>query len=168
MITKTKIASEFKETFKELENVMKQFINDYNVIPFEDSWTAGQIVEHILLSADGFKNMLTAETVDTKRKVDQFKKQLAEILLNFDTKMQSPDFVLPEMKAYEKDTHLNKLREVMETTVDLIETLDLTKTCTSFPLPGLGNLTRYEGIYFVIYHTKRHTNQLNKILFTPN
>ncbi len=46
---------------------------------------------------------------------------------------------------------------------EAIKTLDLSATCTVFELPGFGEFTRSEWIWFAIYHTQRHTHQLKNI-----
>ncbi|MBE7179216.1 MAG: DinB family protein, partial [Mucilaginibacter polytrichastri] len=42
--------------------------------------------------------------------------------------------------------------------------MDLSMLCLGFDFPGLGFLTRYEWLYFNIYHTQRHIRQLRNIL----
>lgn len=161
---KDEIIIDFSKVFAALEKTVELFNeSSFNEIPFEGSWTPGQVVEHILWSDAGFVEVLNAEVDDTVRPIDELKTQLKTIFLNFGTKMKSPDFILPELKEYDKDKHLIKINQIKEGILKAINELDLTKTCVSFALPGLGNLTRYEAIYFVIYHTERHTHQLNEI-----
>ena len=51
----------------------------------------------------------------------------------------------------------------MDKMIEAIKTLNLSETCTAFELPGFGEFTRAEWIYFAMYHTQRHTHQLKKI-----
>lgn len=164
MINKDEIAADFNKVFDAFINAIKIFDEkDFNKIPFEDSWTAGQVVQHIILANDGFDGVLNAEVKDTDRPFDALKSQLKSIFLNFGTKMKSPEFILPALKDYDKDRHILKIENIKAGILKAINDLDLTKTCMSFELPGLGHLTRYEAIYFVIYHTERHAHQLNEI-----
>lgn len=164
MINKDEIANELSEALSELLNAVELFDEiQYNKIPFENSWTAGQVVAHLSLSNNGFLDVLNAQVADTSRSIDEQKPQLKAIFLNFGNKMKSPDFILPQLKAYDREMQLSEIVKIRAGLIKAINDLDLSKTCISFPLPGLGNLTRLEAIYFVIYHTERHTHQLKEI-----
>jgi len=164
MINKDEIANELSEALSGLLNAVELFDEiQYNKTPFENSWTAGQVVTHLLLSNNGFLEVLNAEVADTARAIGELQPQLKAIFLNFENKMKSPDFILPQLKAYDREIQLLEIGKIRAAFLKAINDLDLSKTCISFPVPGLGNLTRLEAIYFVIYHTQRHTHQLNEI-----
>ncbi|RZJ80068.1 MAG: DinB family protein [Flavobacterium sp.] len=164
MSNKVEMDEYLKSVFSDIEDKIELFdTNAYNKVLAEDSWTAGQIVEHVLLSAEKFNEVVNGEVEETSRAFDKLKAQLKAILLSFETKMKSPDFIYPPFKEYVPSNHTQRIQKVVQNLEEAIHSLDLTKTCVSFPLPGLGNLTRYEAIYFVIYHTERHLSQLSKI-----
>ncbi|WP_379090055.1 DinB family protein [Pedobacter sp. UC225_65] len=158
------ILKDFRDTFSALINSIAAFDDEsFNTVPFENSWTAGQVGQHLILANTGFAAVLNAKVKDTDRKIDELVARLQADFLNFDIKMQSPDFIHPEKKDYNKADQLAKMKEIEEVTIKEIAVLDLSKTCLAFELPGYGFLTRLEAIYFVIYHTQRHTQQLNRI-----
>lgn len=166
------ISNELQSTTDELVRLLSSFSKEqFNKVPFEGSWTAGQLAEHMHKSY-GVAELLYGPVKETKRDPAEKVKQIKEIFLNFDTKMKSPDFIVPENKAYDKSTLLNSLHESIEKIKHGTATLNLDETCTAFALPGLGEMTRTEWIYFVIYHTQRHVHQLKniaeKILQTNN
>lgn len=164
MSNKVEMYEYLKKVFFDIEDKIELFdVNSYNKVVANDSWTAGQIVEHVLLSAEKFDEVVNGEVEETSRAFDKLKAQLKAILLSFETKLKSPDFIYPALKEYQPIDHTQRIQKVVENLKEAVHNLDLTKTCVSFPLPGLGNLTRYEAIYFVIYHTERHLNQLHKI-----
>lgn len=164
MSNKVEMYEYLKKVFSDIEDKIELFdANSYNKVVAEDSWTAGQIVEHVLLSAEKFDEVVNSEVEETSRAFDKLKAQLKAILLSFETKLKSPDFIYPALKEYHSIDHTHRIQKVVQNLKEAVHNLDLTKTCVSFPLPGLGNLTRYEAIYFVIYHTERHLNQLDKI-----
>ncbi len=91
------------------------------------------------------------------------KDKIKASFLDFTIKMKSPDFIVPADKNYKKD-ELLKILENFRLKINLaIETLDLAKTCLAFELPVLGFLTGLESIYFILYHTQRHIQQLKNI-----
>lgn len=158
------IIAENNDTFHRLASAIELFENqNFNSVPFKGSWTAAQVVEHILLSATGFVQVINAEVKPAERAIDELVPQIKSIFLNFGTKMQSPDFILPPLKDYDREAQLTAVKKVAGDLEKSIATLDLNQTCVSFQLPGMGFLTRYEAIYFVIYHTQRHVHQLEEI-----
>jgi len=151
------VLSKFEMLFNDFEH------SKVNTIPFEGSWTAGQLVQHMFLSNSGFVEMINGPVEETNRPADLMIEKIKEDFLNFDIKMESPDFICPEAKNYNKNELLQKLDQVKSNITAEVVNLDLTKTCNSFQLPVYGFLTRLEAVYFVIYHTQRHTEQLANI-----
>ncbi len=158
------ILADFNQTYSDFENAISLFDEaTFNQVPFEGSWTPAQVTQHILLSITGFANVLAGEVKDTDRPIDELIPKLKGIFLDFSTKLNSPDFIKPELKEYDQNRHLTKVKSLREAIAKEINDLDLSKTCLSFQMPTMGYLTRLEAIYFVIYHTQRHTHQLREI-----
>ena len=134
-----------------------------NVIPFEGSWTAGQLAQHMVKANSGFAEILNGPVRDTERNPDDVVPLIKRDFLNFNIKMTAPDFLIPEARVYDKDELVENLKEVRGKVADAAKTLDMTKTCMAFELPVYGYLTRQEAVAFITYHTQRHTNQLNNI-----
>ncbi len=158
--TSTEAGKTFNDLLQTLSSIEEKKIN---TIPFPDSWTAAQVAQHIILSAGGFVQLLNGPDKDTERDPEANIPNLKATFLNFDTKMKSPDFIVPEVKNYDKQELVHSLQDIETGLVKAIETLDVTKTCTAFELPGSGFLTRAEGITFAIVHTQRHVHQLKNI-----
>jgi len=160
-----------KLTFTEIDNVLSDMIKtlslftqaEINTIPFEGSWTPGQVAQHIILSDSGFAELLSGPINDTDRQPDQYVDQLKSIFLNFDIKMKSPDFILPPAIDYKKEELLANLEQIRTKLNQFDQKSDMTKTCTGMELPFMGYLTRIEAATFIIVHTKRHVHQLGNI-----
>jgi len=133
-----------------------------NVIPFEGSWTAGQLAQHMIMSNAGFADLINGPVKETDRKPDQHIEDLRSFL-NFNIKFESPEFVRPPKKDYNKHELLHTLNGIKERLHQTLETSDLKKTCVAFEIPGMGYLTGLEAAHFVWYHTQRHTHQLKNI-----
>jgi hypothetical protein len=166
-----KVNMEIKNVQKETGRTLNQFIKilsqfnqeQINIVPFEGGWTAGQVAKHIILADGGFADALNGPVGNTARRADEMHETIKGIFLNFDLKLSSPDFVLPPPGKYKKDELTNDLDKIKASLDKSIETLDMTKTCLAFELPVFGFLTRLEGVYFIIYHTRRHIRQLESI-----
>ncbi|MCC8410135.1 DinB family protein [Mucilaginibacter sp. UR6-1] len=155
----------------ELQDILDTFVYEFermpaekiNSMPFAGSWTAAQVAEHLILSANAFVGLMQGPTQDTQRPPDALVDELRTILGNMEIKMQSPDFIWPAENEYVKNEQLNKLQKVTELLFNAAATLDLDKTCTGFELPQMGHITRRESVAFITYHTRRHTHQLKNI-----
>lgn len=161
---KSEIQREINKTLAAFSQLFSLFDQDrVNIIPFEGSWTAGQLIQHLIMSNSGFVKLINGEVKETNRKPDEYVEKIKTAFLDFTTKMQSPDFIRPPMMNYNKVELMQSLQSLSEEMNQSIEKLDLTKTCISFELPVFGHLTRWEAIHFVLYHTQRHIHQLKKI-----
>lgn len=160
-----------KELFTETNEALSDMIAtlslfseaEVNQIPFEGSWTPGQVAKHIIMSDSGFAELINGPVKDTDRQPDQHVDQLKSIFLNFDIKLKSPDFILPPAIDYKKEELLANLEDIRTKLNQFDQTNDMTKTCTGMEMPVMGYLTRIEAVNFIIVHTKRHIHQLKNI-----
>lgn len=163
-MNKEEMIGTLRHTFDELHRTVNLFDQGLlNKIPFDTSWTAGQVIAHTILSASGFVQVMNGETSTTARPIDQHIETIKATFLDFDNKMKSPDFILPPMQNYDREQQLTQLDKIKVEMQKAISSLDLSQTCLAFELPVFGFLTRLEAIYFVIFHTQRHTHQLKEI-----
>jgi hypothetical protein len=161
--TGTQVIPQLQSAFDEFLQLLSALNEDQlNKIPFHGSWTAAQVGDHLLRSY-GVAETLKGRTSKTQRPVDTNIPILKNIFLNFETKLQSPEFIIPS------EGHINKndlLQQLKTKTSDIIRTLDsadLTETCLDFDMPRIGFMTKLEWAHFVLYHTQRHINQLKNI-----
>jgi len=161
------IASTFADTnqaFSEFITLLSSInIETINTLPFEGSWTAGQVAQHVILSAGSFVQLVNGAVKPTERNPEVNVPMLQKAFLDFSTKMKSPHFIVPEAKTYNKQELVATLQQIEKALLQAINTLDATMTCTAFELPGLGYITRAEAYTFCIVHTLRHTHQLKNI-----
>ena len=159
-----KVFKEAEGTLSALENLLSNFsAKQVNEVPFAGSWTAGQLASHLIMANGGFVEVINGPTTETNKPADIMVESIKNDFLNFNVKFDSPEFIYPENKEYDRAELLAKLKQIRNHVAEVITTLDLTKTCTAFELPIYGFLTRLEAVYFIIYHTQRHTRQLKNI-----
>ncbi|HEY9534886.1 MAG TPA: DinB family protein [Mucilaginibacter sp.] len=158
-----------KNTLAELQNTYNELLNAFssipedklNTVPFEGSWTAAQVAEHIL-NAVGVST-LYADVKPTDRDPGEKIASVSDLFLNMDIKMQSPDFIYPSDKKYGKQQLVDMINDKFNKLLEAAKTLDLSATCLAFEVPGFGAFTRLEFVWFYIVHTQRHIFQLRKI-----
>jgi hypothetical protein len=153
-------------TFSELNDTLSVFSDaQLDQVPFEGSWTPGEVAEHIIKSLSGIKFFLEGPVKEPGRAPAEKIKALEDLFLNFEIKMKSPDFILPQAKQHDKEEQLRVLNELEQQMLDGAK-LDLSLLCEAGEFPTFGYLTRLEWIHFFLAHTQRHTHQLKNILLT--
>jgi hypothetical protein len=158
------ISAELTATKENLLKVLKNFKQEeFNKVPFKDSWTAGQVAEHIYKSVKGGPYLLNNEGLPTQRNPEQNVPNLRAMFLDFSTKMKSPDFILPSNEPKDKNELTKLLDESLTGIIDAAKKQDPTLTVKDFEFPGSGPVTRIELLNFISVHTQRHIHQLQNI-----
>lgn len=158
------ITNQIVPTFDSLVEAISGFGHEsFNAVPFEGSWTAGQCVQHIKLSAGKIIDVLEGRIEKASRDPEEKVGQVAALFLDFDTKMKSPEFINPEMRTYDAQRFMDFFRKFKADLDEAANRLDLSQVCLDFEIPGFGAMTRLEWIAFVLFHTQRHVRQLEKI-----
>lgn len=161
-----KTIKEFKITIEDLIRLISS-LNDeeLNRIPFPNSWTAGQIGDHLLKSFHSW-DVLKGTTSAPDRPVDENCKPLSELFLNFEIKMQAEpsDFNYPTNDFIIKHKLLSDLRKITNDIIEFSNQHPLGLLCLNFKLPTFGYLTRLEWLHFYTVHTQRHNHQLKNII----
>jgi len=136
---------------------------ELNTVPFEGSWTAGQVGRHLFKSENGMDELLLAPMEKVDRQPDERAAELKKVFLDFDIKMKSPDFIVPEDKVYDKGELVQSLQTVKDAMLEAAikaELAELAPLPDGHPLQGNSKL---EIVHFITYHTLRHNHQLKKI-----
>ena len=158
------ISVELTTTMNKLLQTICSFpAEKFNSGPFEGSWTAAQVSDHLLKSISGVHELLYSPAKPSTRMPGQKESAIKTMFLDFSTKMKSPEFVLPRNEPLQKQELLAALETLKAQLTEAMKTLDLSASCSVFELPGFGEFTREEWIWFAIYHTQRHTQQLSNI-----
>ncbi len=163
-INKRDLAVQAKQTGGAILNTLAGFTDEqFNTTPSYGGWTAGQVAEHLLLSAGVVEVIAGRTSATTDRQPDANLSTIAGIFLDFTTKLQSPDFIIPAAGVHDKEDLQNKTKIVWDKIGEGVRLLDLSAICLDFEFPGFGTLTRLEWLWFYVWHTQRHLHQLRNI-----
>lgn len=158
---KKELSVELRKTVDEMTELFSTIDEDkVNTIPYEGSWTAGELLRHVAKATRGLHEMLGAPTRSLERDPGQRIEEFAAIFLNFSTKMKSPDFIIPEKKLYERQYSIDQFKKNFIGLEDAIQQADMSQVVEGLPF---GEITKLEMLYFLLYHTQRHLHQLHKI-----
>jgi hypothetical protein len=149
------------ETSSELFKAVSLFDEEnINTVPFKGSWTAAQVTEHVMLSNRAMIQSLEEEGRAASGNIDEGVAKLKEIFLNFDSKLQSPKFILPTQEMYNREQLIAELKDSVEQIKKLSARIDVSEMIDH---RVFGEITKFEILHFVVYHTQRHIHQLNNI-----
>lgn len=135
----------------------------FNAIPFEDSWTPAQVADHMLKSQVGLPDVFKGTTEPANRKPDEAFGMIEGVFLDFNTKLKSPDFILPTTAPQDLADLTNRYQTTSRQVQETYARQEPTEICLDFSIPGSGPFTRMEWLHFVTCHTIRHTRQLENI-----
>lgn len=155
---------ELNNTTKELVQLLSAFDQaQLNTVPFEGSWSAAQVGEHIRKSNEGMIKMLYGPVKPAVRNPAQQVIPIKNMLLDFTQKINAGASVMPANTRYDKENLITVLLHTGAQISEAIDTVSLSETCTLFSFPVFGELTTQELIWFMSYHMQRHIHQLNNI-----
>jgi len=163
-VNRKQLLQELDQTEQDFYSTLASLTSDQvNVVPFEGSWTAGQVAEHILMSESGIPETVLGSTEGTNRPVAQYVPVIESIFLDFTAKYQAPEFIVPSAGPHNRQQLLEAFKAERAAIRDIAAKEDLTLTCTDFEFPQIAKLTRWEWLQFVLCHSKRHVRQLRNI-----
>lgn len=166
MEANAKLTHDLLEVYDEYINIFKNFTDiQINQVPFEGSWTPGQVAEHIIKST---KRIPDRHTAPPERPIDEKLPVIESIFLDFTKKRQAPEYVDPGGGPFERSIIIQQFEELKEKHQAVLATVDLTQLCLNFELPVVGTMTRYEWYRFFVIHANRHLYQLKNILKVIN
>lgn len=134
----------------------------FNQIPFEGSWTPGQVAEHIVLALQGMPQMLE-NARPTSRPANEKCDTITRMFLNFDLKFKAAPGIVPSNQAKDKQQLINRLQQVNNAVLKAAQLHNLSQECTMVEVPTLGFLTRLEWLCLSARHIQRHTHQLTQM-----
>ncbi|MFT3795492.1 DinB family protein [Flavobacterium sp.] len=161
---KAEVQSNIRQSLGKLMDVVSRFDqSQIDVVPFEGSWTAGQVAEHITKGLSGMPRLVAGKTEVTTRAYNAKAQPLRDLFLDFSIKFQSPDFILPTKTVHAQTKLIIGLRQIETELLDVADKNDLTLSLLDFEMPQFGTLTIYEMLDFMMAHAQRHTHQLEHI-----
>jgi phage-related protein len=155
------ILSATDDAVAELAGLMSAVDDDkVNTIPYEGSWTAPQLLRHVVKSIDGMTKAMQMDAKPAERDPGERIEQLKQVFLDFSKKLKQPEFIIPEEQVYEKHSSIDELNKSFAQFKKAAGTANRNDLIEGFPL---GPITKLEIIHFVLFHTQRHLHQMKNI-----
>lgn len=159
------IISELNEAMKETVSLIESAgEKEVNIIPFKGSWTAAQTARHLVKAGADMPSLFARQAPPANRQPDEKAPELKDLLLNFEIKMDSPEFILPEHKNYSKEELITDTENIRKETMEVLATANLDEIPELQESNPLKDYTKLELLHFAVYHTQRHNRQIKNIL----
>lgn len=128
--------------------------------PFEGSWTAGQTTEHVIICGSGIPD---SRTIDADRPYDEMVEPLKKLFLDYSIRFEADPSLLPRSESHIMDELVLQVNTIKGQLKGIAATSDLKAVCLDMEFPSFGLLTRHEWLWFIMFHTQRHTHQIKNI-----
>lgn len=133
---------------------------NFNQSPGTGKWSIAQVADHIRLSNNSVAKALALKGKPVDRNPGERVGELKKMFLDFQTKYQSPDFIVPSKNIYDPELLLKELQASMQLIRERMYEDDLDELINH---PAFGDISKFEILHFVLYHTQRHVRQIKEI-----
>lgn len=161
-VAETNIIEQAGDAGRELHSLASSLTQEqFNSIPFNNSWTTAQLVVHVTKSNKGIAQGMDMEgKTDLQQRASRVE-ELKKIFLDFTQKYKSPEFITPRPGQYEMNSTLAALQQSINQLQEKANKVNLSEV---IEFPVFGAISKLELLYFVLYHTQRHLQQLRTIV----
>jgi hypothetical protein len=173
---KQEIADQLFASHKSFTEYLGSLTNAELVFSQNDKWTAGQTLDHMLLSVKPLVQALRLPKFILRLffgKANRPSRTYEEVVEKYQGKLQeggraSGRFVPPAISPAQKDKLISKLKKkVGQLTAQVARFSEEELDQLILPHPLLGKLTLREMLYFTIYHVKHHEKTIQRNLVAP-
>ena len=148
----------------ELTEVLQSFsAKESKTVFYTGSCSAVQVENQVIKSCAGLPKMLAGGSIAKQRDHQENVQKIEFIFLEFITKMQSPEFILPADKFFKTDNLQHALNKLLDKIVMVNVQKDLNRTYTDFPFLQMGFFTGKERLCFALAYTTRHLRKIKNI-----
>jgi len=156
---------ELHEEFKKVKAAYTELFNELdtqqvNKIPYQGSWTAAQVLEHITKSIADAPKVLGTPTEPMQRDPQEKIEGLRKTFLDFSTKMKSPAFIEPSEVFHDKETTLANFNNNFEALIKITPSANDNDVVKNTPF---GDISKLELLHFFLFHSQRHLHQLQNM-----
>jgi hypothetical protein len=160
-VTKEELIETISQVLKRFRDfIMPMDDGMINQVPYEGSWTTGQVYDHITKSNNGLSRSLQTPSKPADRDPEARIPELKKVFLDFTHKMKSPDFIIPGNGPFEKQAVISRLDKSLQNLKDNAKDADIKDLIEGLPL---GPITKLEILRFIGIHIERHIHQMEKI-----
>lgn len=135
--------------------------SSFNTAPRRAEWSAGDIAEHILLVEIQVGKLLMQKSEPAGRDAQDKVEEIKVRLMDRSSPIEALEALRPTSIAKDPGSFSAKILSQRKILVETVESINLFHEFKTTPNRLFGVLSGIEWINFLIYHTRRHIDQLN-------
>ena len=153
----------------ELQNHTKDLIEELNSIeddvyftkPSPERWSIAEVIAHLYISDSLMNKVLTGNVEIANRDPNEKTHILKATFLNFDANYKAIEILVPKPGVTKTNEEMiAKISAIRAEFLKIIRAKDPDLLCLDFTHPNLGQMTRRELGYLMLYHSIRHYDQI--------
>lgn len=167
---KQELIADFIKNHEELIRYVDRLDDFEFSYSYNNKWTAGQQLEHVLRTIMPFPKVLPSKEFILEKfgKINRSTWDYKTVLENYSkTSLKAPEQFLPkdDIPIIQKNEIISDIRTILRKTAGLLDTYSEDELDTlTLPHPLLGTLTIREMFYLMSYHPLHHQKQIEKML----
>ncbi len=137
-------------------------------IPKEGKWCIHQILEHLYITETAVFELCAVQGKHTVRSPFEKIISIRNYFGDHSKEYTSMDMLVPCDSDKTCADFLDHIKKIRVQLIEEDETRAWSEEYTAFKHPLTGYMTRYEWVYFNIYHIDRHTHQIRSLKLLPD
>lgn len=155
------IKKDLGEVFAKAVAAITRFPGDkVNIVPAPGAWSAANVADHLTKSNVSIAKALLLRGEVTNRNAGERIPELESVFLDYTKKFEAPAFILPGKIELAKEEVITAYQDSCNELLALCEEVDFSEMINH---RAFGDITKYEILHFVKFHTIRHIAQMEKI-----
>ena len=154
-----------------LENNTRALIailSQYDIASFnhkadEDSWSPGELAEHILLLDKRINTLLSGTTAPSNRDPLEKEGLFRTIMDDTTSKIKAPSFLIPSTGQKQPEELIASILAERKKILQVVNEKELSVLLPEVPHRFFGEMTMAEWVSFLIEHTNRHLRQFKAV-----
>ncbi len=162
MLARDKIVDDIEQSTTSLVEAVAAFPPaQLHKRPDADRWSAAEIVEHVVIMEELVNQLLLGKTEKTlSRDPEEKIKYIRDTFLDIGRPLSAAQRIYPIGQGLDFQIVLYRFKHTRQYLKDIVLVRNLSARCLGFEHQIFGYLTRVEWVYFNLYHSARHLNQL--------
>ncbi len=155
-----------QENTKELLSVLKSINQDHLHVKKAENWSVMEVAEHIFLADKTFISRIEKPTDDVaETEFVMGEDKMNRLLVGMrDKKVKAPGFLEPKGRFDSIQQFEAAFVELRTTFVSKLLNGEIVANNELQLHPRFGKITKADWCYFMIYHTKRHIEQIKELV----
>ncbi len=161
-----------QKTDQELSEIVQEITPaQWEYKPAADRWSIREVAEHILVSEQAFRNLITTQLMEgpapTGDNSQDESAKISKFMNDRSQRFQAPDFALPTGRWPSQQAFLDAWEQTRGETMEFVEDTELDLHGHTLQHPAFGMIDGNEWLTAMTSHAERHLLQIREVMQSP-